>query len=271
MVGRVTDNVQWTVYRKSHCPLSSVLCPFILAIMKRLLPLLAVALLAACTTQLSIRGPNSQSSEAPSSVTTSEPQALEYGDADVPETATSTGALLREIVSERILPTGIVELGDSGAPHVMLLFTHHSCTYCHTFGDERLPRLIKDFVEQGKLRLQIAQLNIRKYPQSELQLRSLICATAQGAGLDMHGALFNQSTWDEKSMTALARKLNLKETVFTACMHAPGTTAAVQLQQSLAQSLGVTLVPTYFIDGEKFVGLPQYPELRGRVEEALAG
>ncbi len=242
--------------------------------MKRLLPAIALCmLLAACTKNLMVRGPNSDMRVVDQTVSSeasmqSEPQSLEYGDGDA---VSSTGSLLgNDNVGERILPTGIVEFGDPAAPVVLLLYTHHSCAYCHTFTDERLPNLLRDFVDRGKVRIQIAQLNISKYPQSQAQTKSLICAAAQGKGLAMHKELFNQTLWDDKAMLALAKKVGIKETVFTDCLKAPGTASLAQLQQSLAQSLGVSLVPTYFVDGEKFVGLPQYPDLRGRIEAALS-
>ena len=241
--------------------------------MKRLLSAIALSLLvASCTKSLVVRGPNTQVSpldqQATASSAMSEPQALEYGDS---EAASNTGSLLgNEHVGERILPTGIVEIGDPAAPLVVLLFTHHSCNYCRTFTDERLPSLLRDFVDHGKVRVQIAQLNISKYPQSLTQAKSLVCAAAQGKGIAMHKELFNQQFWDDKALTALAKKVGLKDKVFMDCLKAPGTASAVQLQQSLAQSLGVSLVPTYFIDGQKYVGLPQYPDLRGRIEEALS-
>lgn len=230
--------------------------------------------LASCTNQLRVRGPNTQLAPiAPSSQMSSQSEpaaALEYGDSEAAPSE-GTGSLLgNEHVGERILPTGIVEIGDPTAPVVVLLYTHHSCNYCHTFTDERLQGLLRDFVDRGKVRVQIAQLNIRKYAQSDIQARSLVCAAAQGKGIALHKELFNQLTWDEKSLLALAKKVGMKDTLFTECLKAAGTESAVQLQQSLAQSLGVTLVPTYFIDGEKFVGLPQYPNLRGRIEEALS-
>lgn len=242
--------------------------------MKRTLMMIGLSLMAAgCTKNLMVRGPNSDMRVVDQTVSSqssmqSEPESLEYGDGDA---MSSTGSLLgNDQVGERILPTGIVEFGDPAAPVVVLLYTHHSCAYCHTFTDERLPSLLRDFVDRGNVRVQIAQLNISKYPQSQAQAKSLICAAAQGKGLAMHKELFNQALWDDKAMVGLAKKLEMKEAVFTDCLKAPGTASSVQLQQSLAQSLGVSLVPTYFVDGEKFVGLPQYPDLRGRIEEALS-
>lgn len=240
--------------------------------MKRLLLAVGFALvLAGCTKSLIVRGPNTPAApvqQATESSKQNEPQALEYGDS---EAASTTGSLLgNEHVGERILPTGIVEIGDPAAPVTVLLFTHHSCNYCHTFTDERLPGLLRDFVDRGKVRVQIAQLNISKYPQSATQAKALVCAAAQGKGIVMHKELFNQLGWDDKAMMALAKKIGLKENLFMDCLKAPGTASSVQLQQSLARSLGVTLVPTYFVDGQKYVGLPQYPDLRGRIEEALS-
>src|SRR3989338_6978616 len=99
---------------------------------------------------------------------------------------TGTGAL-----PERLLPTGILEVGQERAPLTLLIFTNHSCRYCLEFEEEYVPRLVEDFVKPGKLRLQISILKLQKYPESVLFLSALVCAAEQGKGFPMHTKLFD--------------------------------------------------------------------------------
>src|SRR3989338_150348 len=57
-----------------------------------------------------------------------------------------------EAVPERLLETGIVEIGRRDAPLVLLTFTNHSCRSCRGFQEKIFPRLLKDFIEPGILR-----------------------------------------------------------------------------------------------------------------------
>lgn len=230
----------------------------------------ALLSLAACTApRWSMR--SSSSSTAASSVSSAakETDTLEYGDAEAAVSSTGSVAVHRAM-PERLLPTGILEIGDASAPLVLLTFTHHSCAYCKTLHDAILPHLIEDFIAKGKVRLQIALLSIRKYPEGDMQSKFLTCAAAEGKGLLMHNALFMHSMGETKITQILERELKLNVPNMEACLNAPGTIAALQNEQSLARSLGVTLVPSFFLNGEKFVGLPEYPDLRGRIEEALS-
>ncbi len=167
---------------------------------------------------------------------------------------TGTGGL-----AEALLPTGFLSLGNADAPVTILLWTHPSCRYCREFLEKQLPRMAEDFLLHGTVRLQIGLLPLRKYPQSQTQAVSLLCAAAQGKGIPMLKALFEGNTED----------IAVEKTSFSECQASARTQELQTLQASLARALDVTLVPTFFINGKKQTGLPDYPDLRGAIQEAL--
>gem|GEM_PF-811578 len=181
-----------------------------------------------------------------------------------PTLVTGTSAL-----EERLLETGILEVGNPEAPLVLFAFTNHSCFYCGEFQREHFHRLLEDFIRPGKLRLQVLHLPLKKYPWSSLDATALICAAEQGQGLTMHERLFALRTHTKEVIQKEATHLKLDEKVFRSCLEDPGTELLLAQQRSLAESLSVTLVPTSFLNGEKFIGLPDYADLRGRIEAAL--
>lgn len=171
-----------------------------------------------------------------------------------------------EAVPERLLETGIVEIGRRDAPLVLLTFTNHSCRYCREFQAKIFPRLLKDFIEPGILRYQITVLPLKKYPQSKLALTALLCATAQGKGRAIHETLFSLSSIEEKLIDKATEQWTLDRDILRTCLHDPVVELGIAELEGIARSLDVTLVPTFFLNGEKFVGLPDYPDLRGRIE-----
>lgn len=180
-------------------------------------------------------------------------------------TETATGA---QIV-ERLLPSGIIEIGDREAPAVLLMFTEHHCRYCKDFQREQFPQLHRDFITQGNLRLQISILPLKKYTGSEDAALGLLCAATQGKGIPMHELLFTLGAPSRETLLSEAATLELDLNLFTQCLDSPDTLRTLERQRSFARSLDVTLVPTFFLNGEKSVGLPYYADLKGMIEEKL--
>lgn len=173
------------------------------------------------------------------------------------------------VIVERLLPSGFIEIGDRDAPVTLILFTEHHCRYCKEFFREQFPLLHEDFIAQGDLKLQISILPLKKYIHSENAALGLLCASTQGKGIPMHELLFTLGAKDEETLLKEASTLSLDLTLFKQCLVSPDTKRTVERQKSLARSFGVDLVPTFFLNGEKSVGLPYYADLRGMIEEEL--
>lgn len=182
-------------------------------------------------------------------------------------TETGTGEALQ--IVERLLPSGIIEIGSREAPVVLLMFTEHHCRYCKDFYAEHFPKLHRDFIATGDVRLQISILPLRKYTQSEDAALGLLCAATQGKGIPMHELLFTLGASSRDTLLSEANTLELDTNLFTQCLDSPDTQKTLERQKSFARSLDVTLVPTFFLNGEKSVGLPYYADLRGMIENKL--
>lgn len=203
--------------------------------------------------------------DEPTEEITQEDQAEEVGDVAASETES-----LEEItIVERLLPTGLIEIGDRDAPVVLMMFTEHHCRYCKEFYATHFPLLHQDYIEQGKVRLQIGILPLRKYIRSGNAAMSLLCAATQGKGIPMHELLFEVGAKDRQAQLDLSASLDLDTALFNQCLDSPDTARTLERQKSLARSYDVTLVPTFFLNGEKSVGLPYYADLRGMIEEKL--
>ncbi|MFH0769810.1 MAG: DsbA family protein [Candidatus Peregrinibacteria bacterium] len=172
-------------------------------------------------------------------------------------------------VREHLLPTSILELGEATAPVTLLVFTEPHCRYCRDFERTMLPGLTEDFVKQGRLKIDIVIFPLQKYEYSKESAAALLCAAMEGKGLPMHGLLFRGFTKARPTPAAYAEDAGLDPKKFKSCME-DGSTAVILAQHaSLARSLAVSLVPTFFLSGEKTIGLPDEADLRGMIGEKL--
>ncbi|MBU1123972.1 DsbA family protein [Patescibacteria group bacterium] len=227
--------------------------------MKKILPLLLSLYLAACVQVQQTQAPQDVEVIEPSEKRTEETDKLEIADL-----ISGTGAL-----AERLLATGIIDIGKRDAPVTVLLFTEHHARYAREFQLEQFPRLLKDFIEPGLLRFQIVILPLKKYPQSEPAAKGLLCSAMQGKGIAMHQLLSEKLDKERLEPEHYAQELELDMEEFSKCTEAEETSFVLAQQKAWAQSLDVSLVPTLFINGEKHVGLPYYADLKGMINQLI--
>ncbi len=172
-------------------------------------------------------------------------------------------------ISERLLPSGMLEIGNREAPHTMMLITEHHCDYCRDFLMEHIPVLEKEYIAKGMLRLSIAILPLKKYAGSSEASSALFCAGRQSKGWPMHLLLSNRTSMDRSSLLSYARELKIDEKMFGECLADPITLTMLDTEHAWLRSLGVTEVPTYFIDGKRYTGLPYAADLEGQLSEIM--
>jgi protein-disulfide isomerase len=171
-------------------------------------------------------------------------------------------------MAEHVLPSGVLELGDADAPHTLTIFTHHSCPYCQDVQSTLLPEVIQPFITSGKLRVQIVLLQMSKYPESALQAKALYCSATQQKGLLMHMMLTQKGIKDEAALMKEVKTLAFDEAAFKACLESPQSDSAVNMQEQMARSVGVTLVPSFLLDKTLSTGYPEEDALRADLENA---
>ncbi len=119
------------------------------------------------------------------------------------------------------------------------------------------------------MQIHIGLFTLDKYPNSLVSAKSMHCAAAQEKGLLMHTLLFEKNSKSKASVLSYAKELELDEEVFDECIENEETEKIILNQKQWAQSMGVKYIPTFFLNGEKFVGLQYYADLRGRIEAEL--
>lgn len=221
--------------------------------------LIAIALLLAGCVPPAQQNLNQSSAE--SSATSSHGPTTEGNDV-MPITGTGSYQ-----ANERLLASGMIEIGNANAPVSMVLLTNYSCAYCKEFQDVLVPRLITDYIRTDKLRISIVPFNLQKYTESEKSAGMLICAAQLSKGWPMHRLLFAQKM-STKAFNDTLAALSLDRTQLETCAASDNIRATVAAQQAVSRSFGVDVVPSYFINGRMYEGMPEYADLRGQIEEA---
>lgn len=230
----------------------------------------AFLLLAACEP---VRDIPMEPETAPSAASSSSMANADTGSGDVDVTTEPfvdplaplalTGAALD--VEERTLSGGILEIGSADARTEMTVFLHPQSPYSQEFQRSRMPRLVADMVARGTLRIRLHVLPIKKYAGSAFAARAVSCAAAQGNGYPAFDLLTREGRTD-LSETDVA-DMALDPTLYRSCIQT-GTDDPLAGAGAAAESMNVTLVPSYVIDGDLHVGLPTEADLVGAVRAA---
>jgi protein-disulfide isomerase len=145
-------------------------------------------------------------------------------------------------------------MGRAQAPLGMVVFSDYQCPYCRRFAENVLPRLKKDYVEPGKLRIVF-----RDFPGHPASMDAAIaarCAGEQGKYWDMHDELFKGTSAPEKhDWRSQAQVIGLDMQIFDKCMMSDGPKAAVLESMAEGQQLGISGTPMFYLgvvspDGE---------------------
>jgi protein-disulfide isomerase len=185
-----------------------------------------------------------------------------------PTTATATPSALEG------LPAEGRRLGRADAPVTIEVWADYQCPFCARFAQETVP-LLADWIADGT----VAILH-RDYaflgPESFDAAVAARCAGREDRFLEMHDALYavqqgeNQGSLSRSRLEGVAAAIGLDSDAFAACMDDRSELIAVLDETAAGVRAGVNSTPTIDIDGRRFRGVAQAPELRAAIDEALA-
>lgn len=171
-------------------------------------------------------------------------------------------------------PTDII-LGDVNALITMVEYSSLSCPHCAHFHEEVLPKLEKEFIESGKIKLVI-----RHFPLNESALRGAQIVECAGQNKlsreNFLKVLFKmQSQWafSDKFLDEL-RQISvvggLDSASFDSCIADTALeNRLVATRQEATDKLHINSTPTFFINGLKYEGEPTIEGLSTAITTAL--
>ncbi|MCW2287354.1 protein-disulfide isomerase [Leucobacter luti] len=177
---------------------------------------------------------------------------------------------------ERRIDGDTMALGALDAPVVLSEWTDFRCPFCAVYSRDTLPVLIEEYVETGKVRLEIH--DVAYFGEESTRA----AAAARAAGEQGHYFEFLKAVYDAApesghpeltpdELRAFAKTAGVPDlALFATDMERADLRAAVEQSTTQAQQLGVSGVPFFVADGKAMSGAQPVEAFRTMLDEALA-
>lgn len=153
------------------------------------------------------------------------------------------------VPSQPVSLSGAAVSGDPAAPLAIVEYADFQCPACGTFSRNTLPVLETRYVSSGKVLLAFRNLPLSSiHPLALLAGQAAACAGRQGLFWPMHDLLYReQGRLADEDLREKARRLELDEARFDACLHGDDTLTQIRLDAGEGLTLAVTGTPTLFL------------------------
>jgi protein-disulfide isomerase len=169
-------------------------------------------------------------------------------------------------------------IGDSKAKVTIIEFGDYQCPSCRLFWREIEPRLKKDYVDTGKVKLVFRDFPIVQiHPDAMLAAMAADCAGDQNKYWQYHDKVFREQDKGEDSIVRFktadlkkwAKDLRLDTAAFDQCVDSERYKDEVARDKADGDELGVPGTPMFFINGRVIGGAQPYPAFRKIIDEEL--
>ncbi len=149
--------------------------------------------------------------------------------------------------------------GPKDAEVTIVEFGDHACPYCKSTQDA-VDRLLA--AHPSRVRFVWKSAPSPLHAGADVAAAAALCAHRQGKFWEYHELLFeNPSMFDQASMVILASDLRLDGAAFGECLASGATRPLVERTVLEARALGLTGVPTVFVNGMRYEGAMNYEQL----------
>ncbi|WP_375744115.1 thioredoxin domain-containing protein [Corallococcus interemptor] len=158
--------------------------------------------------------------------------------------------------------------GSVNALVTIVEFSDYECPFCSR-AHNTVEQLQKDY--GSKLRVVMRQNPLSFHPHARPAALAALAAGEQGKYWDMHNLLFaNNKKLDGESLEGYAKQLGLDVAKWKADMADARLGATIDKDQALAQQMGASGTPAFFINGRFLSGAQPIENFKALIDEELA-
>lgn len=170
-------------------------------------------------------------------------------------------------------------LGKANAKVTIIEFGDYQCPVCRLFWREIEPRLKKEYVDTGKVKLVFRDFPIQQiHPESTIAAMAAQCAADQGKYWEYHDKIFREQDkgtddlvrFKAADLKKWAADLRLDAAAFSECVDSGRYKDEVAKDFADGAAVGVQGTPTFFINGRVVAGAQPFPVFKKIIDEELA-
>jgi protein-disulfide isomerase len=169
-------------------------------------------------------------------------------------------------------------LGSPDAKVLMIEFGDYQCPSCRMFWKDVEPRLKKDYIDTGKLKLVFRDFPLTQiHPEAMLAAMAVDCAGEQNKYWEYHDKVFREQynkgddiiRFKAADLKKWAKDTKLDPAKFDQCLDSQKYQNEVMKDRMDGEAAGVQGTPTFFINGRVMGGAQQYPEYKKLIDDLL--
>jgi protein-disulfide isomerase len=185
------------------------------------------------------------------------------------EAAVRAEALPASKVPRYQVPLGVGPIrGPAAAKVTILAFMDYESPFCLQ-ASRTMEALLA--AHPGKLRYQVVHRPLPFHRQALYAAKAAFAAGQQGKFWEMHATLLeHQAALEPAAIEGYAKQLGLDPARFRADLAGPTVTSQADLEEANAQSVNITAVPSFFLNGRLIAGAQPRPVFEQALAEELA-
>jgi len=169
------------------------------------------------------------------------------------------------------------QLGKADAKVTIIEFGDFQCPFCRAFWRDTLPRIKKEYVDTGRVRIVFRDFAQDVHPEALMTAMAAECADDQGKYWEFHDKAFREQDRRGRDVVRYriadvkrwATEIGLEPTAFNECLDSERYKAEVQKDYKDGADIGMTGTPVFFINGRALVGAHPFPTFQKVIEEEL--
>jgi protein-disulfide isomerase len=165
---------------------------------------------------------------------------------------------------------GEMVLGKDDAKVTIIEYASSSCPHCAEFATVELPKLQKDYIDTGKVRLVF-----REFPHNDAGMGGFMvarCAPKEKYFPIVDVLFKTQQTWVPnplEGLKAIALQAGFTQDSFMACLNNKDVAQKIFEVRQKGEGFGITGIPTFFINGQRYKGEYSFEAMKTEIDKLL--
>jgi protein-disulfide isomerase len=170
------------------------------------------------------------------------------------------------------------QLGPSNAKVTIIEFADFQCPNCRAFWRDTLPRIKKEYIDTGKVRIVFRDFPIQDiHPEATITAVAAECADDQGKYFEFHDKVFREQDHRGRDVVRYrvdelkrwGADIGLDVAAFNECVDSERHKEEVAKDYMNGTDVGINGTPVFFINGRLITGAQSFGNFRKVIEEEL--